>query len=470
MRPVSPSRRRSVGRRTSGLRRGTRLSTVLLASLPVAAGWASAARTSDEPGARLRFDFGSGKVAAGYTAVTASTVYGRRGYGIDLGSVVACPDHGGNDALRGDVCTSDAPFFFSVDVPEGNYRVTVTLGDGASTTTVRAESRRLMLERIHTEKGVFTVRSFTVNVRGTQIVTDGPVRLKERERGVLHWDDKLTLEFAGDHPSVAALEVTKVDDAVTVFLAGDSTVTDQTREPWASWGQMLPRFFDAGVAVANHAESGETLRAFRAEGRLAKVLSQIRAGDYLFLQFAHNDQKPGPNHLDAFTSYQHELLSFADEARRRGATPVLVTSMPRRRFDDAGRILNTLGDYPEAVRQLARREQLALIDLNAAATTLFEALGGEGSKQAFVHFPAKTFPGQDEELKDDTHFRGYGAYELARAVVAGIERSGLGLASHLIDVGRFDPAHPDPPAAWSLPPSPPLPLVPAGGPPSAASR
>ncbi len=344
--------------------------------------------------------------------------------------------------------------FLSVDVPEGNYRVTMTLGNdlAESVTTVKAESRRLMLEKVRVAAGRRETRRFTVNVRSSEIATGGAVQLKERERGALHWDGKLSLAVCGVHPSVAGLEIEKVEDAVTIYLAGDSTVTDQARAPWAAWGQTLPRFFGPGVAIANHAESGETLLAFRHEGRLAKILSTIRAGDYLFLQFGHNDQKPGATHLDAFTTFKEQLRLYIAEARRKGAIPVLVTSMPRRKFDDAGRIVNTLGDYPEAVRQTAAEEAVALIDLNAAATAVFEALGPEASKRAFVHYPAGQFPGQPDALSDDSHFSTYGAYQLARAVAAGIAASNLGLAKDLIDTTPFDPAQAATAAqGWDLP-------------------
>jgi beta-galactosidase len=415
----------------------------------------------------FRFDFGPGPAAPGFTRVTAADSYtGERGYGFDLGTSPECLDRGGSDALRRDLCTGDRPFFFSVAVPEGNYRVTLTLGDpaGASATTVKAESRRLMLEKVETRDGQLDTRTFTVNVRGPVIAGGGEVRLKDRERGALHWDDKLTLEFGNARPAVAALEIRRVEDAVTVFLAGDSTVTDQIQEPYAAWGQMLPRFFKPGVAIANHAESGETLNAFVAENRLAKVTSQIQAGDYLFIQFGHNDQKPGANHVEPFTTYKDLLRQFMTQARSRGATPVLVTSMLRRSFDDAGRVVNTLGDYPEALRQLAKEEQATLIDLHAASRALYEALGPEGSKRAFLHYAAGAFLGQERQLRDNSHFSAYGAYELAKAVVEGIRSGEPRLASYFVDdLPRFDPAHPDPVHGWSLPVSPPLPETPARG-------
>ena len=414
---------------------------------------APAPQASTAAGGRA-FDFGPGAVAAEATQVVAATSYTReRGYGFLETTGIVCHDRGTADPLRGDFCTSDTAFRFVVDLPEGNYRVTVTLGDadGASLTTVRAESRRLMLEHVATARGAFTTRSFVVNTRNTRLAAGGYVALKSREIGVAHWDDALTLEFGDRRPAVAAVGITPAPDVTTVFLAGDSTVTDQTAEPWSAWGQMLPRFFGPDVAVANHAESGESLRSFIAERRLEKIFDLIKAGDYLFLQFAHNDQKLGSN----TEPYESLLRSVIADTRRRGAIPVLVTSMQRRRFDSRGTIVNSLEGFPDAMRRVARQEGVALIDLTAMSQRFFETMGPEGSKRAFVHYPAGTFPGQAAELKDDTHFNAYGAYELARAVVEGVKSAGLGLASKLAaDVASFDPSHPDPPDTWSLPVSP----------------
>ena len=355
-------------------------------------------------------------------------------------------------------------------MPEGNYNVKVTLGDSkeASVTTIRAECRRLMVEKCRTAPGEFATRTFTVHVRDSIIhepVTPysgasstaprpgTPVRLKSREYAFLHWDDKLTLEFSNDAPKVCAIEIEPAGPMPTIFLAGNSTVVDQAEEPWAAWGQMIPAFFQPGkIVVANYAESGETLKAFVGERRLAKVWSMARPGDYLFIEFAHNDQKPGGNHLDPFTTYKEELTWYINEARSRGLKPVLVTSMHRRNFDSAGHIVNTLGDYPAAMRQEGQEQNVPVIDLNAMSRQLYESWGPERSVHAFVHYPAHTFPGQDKELKDDTHFNSYGAYELAKCVVKGIRDSVPELVRYLeTGLPAFDPAHPDPMESWSLP-------------------
>jgi lysophospholipase L1-like esterase len=389
----------------------------------------------------VKFDFGSGKAAPGYLQVLPTTVYSAElGYGFDLASTVSAVDRGGDDALRSDFCTSDRPFFFSVRVPEGNYQVTVVLGDraGATTNTIKAESRRLMLEKVVTAPGQFETRTFTVNVRTPRIASGGQVRLKTRESGpppVLHWDDKLTLEFNGSRPCVCALEIAKVENAVTVYLAGDSTVTDQPREPWNSWGQMLPRFFKSGVAIANHAESGESLKSFLGARRLDKILSTMKAGDYLFIQFGHNDQKDKSPGAGAMTTYKSNLLHFIAVARQQGGIPVLVTSMERK----GGVVNNTLGEYPEAVRQAAKEANVALLDLHAMSKVLYAALGQDLGRA----------------FQDGTHHNNYGSYELARCLVEAIRTNRIGLAKLLADdVPPFDPRHPAPIGSFVGPASP----------------
>ncbi|HVS53337.1 MAG TPA: rhamnogalacturonan acetylesterase [Opitutaceae bacterium] len=394
--------------------------------------------------APLRFAFGSSPTASG-TRVAGDALFSvERGFGFEPGGTLATQP----------ACVrSDQPFLFSAAVDEGNYLVTVTLGDpaGASDTTVKAESRRLVLEKIVTAAGQLETRTFAVNVRNAKVPPpplnapgNDHVELNDRERTggpggalVLHWDDKLTVEFDGPHPAVAAIEIKRADHLPTVFLAGDSTVTDQPREPGASWGQMLPRFLKPDVVVANHAESGETLKSFITELRLDKLLSQMKRGDYLFIQFGHNDEKQSwpQTYVEAGTTYKAYLKAFVAEARRRGATPVLVSPMQRRQFDNAGKIRNSHGDYPAAVREVANEEHVAFIDLSSISAAFYEALGPAKSPLAFSGFG---------ERRDATHHDNYGAYELAKAIAQGIRDNHLDLAKSLVDDFKgFDPAHPD---------------------------
>jgi len=337
------------------------------------------------------------------------------------------------------------PYYFSVRVPEeGNYRVTVTLGDPVadSITTVKAELRRLMLERVRVPAGKTQTRSFLVNLRTPKIPGGGEVRLKDREKNLeaWAWDNRITLEFSDAHPAVRSVEIEKAN-VPTLFIAGDSTSTDQPVEPYNSWGQMLTRFFKPEIAIANHGESGESLRGFLGERRWAKLLSVLRRGDFVFIQMGHNDQKEKGEGIGALTSYKTDLKRFIADTRERGATPVLITSMNRLTFDADGRITNSLGDYPEAVRQAAREENVALIDLNAMSKLFYEALGPADAHLAFAG-------------KDTTHHDDYGSYELARCIVEGIRQAKLPIAKYLVDMPRFDPAHPDPLASFDLPPDP----------------
>lgn len=173
-----------------------------------------------------------------------------------------------------------APFFFTLDAPEGNYKITATLGaDEPSETTVKAELRRLMVEAAAAPAGGSITKTFIVNVRTPALPGGGVIRLKaprESEQEARDWDSRITLEFDGTHPSVRSLTVDRVD-VPTIYLLGDSTVCDQMGEPWASWGQMLPRFFKATVAVANHAESGESVSASISRGRFDKFLPLIKS-------------------------------------------------------------------------------------------------------------------------------------------------------------------------------------------------
>jgi lysophospholipase L1-like esterase len=390
----------------------------------------------------FRFHLGTGDVPKAWTSVTQKSTYdAKKGYGI-------IPS---GEMESGNFLSSKKPFYMVVDLPEGHYEVTLSLGGSTeeSSTTVKAESRRLMLENVKTAKGETIRKTIVVDVRKPKINDAAQIKLKDRELPYLNWDNKLTLEFNGEHPCLAGIEIKKADNLPTIFLAGNSTVTDQENEPWASWGQMFPNFLKPEIVVANYAESGETLLAFKRENRLQKILSRMKTGDYLLMEFAHNDQKPGGNHLDAMTTYKDELRYYIAEVRKKGGKPVLVTSTNRRRFDENGKILNTLEEFPEAMRQLAKEQNIPLIDLNAMSKTLYETLGVENSKKAFVHYPANSYPGQDKPLADDTHFNPYGAYELAKCVTQSVLQTIPDLAKFVRDDWKtFDPATPDPVAQF----------------------
>ncbi|MCD7963249.1 MAG: rhamnogalacturonan acetylesterase [Rikenellaceae bacterium] len=389
-----------------------------------------------------KFDFGSGPAENGYTKVGNETYNAGKGYGIDLGTKAEI--FGGKPKDKNTVTglTSDNPFYFSVDLPEGNYKVTVTLGspDNDTETLIKAESRRLFTSIIKTRPGQFITKEFVVNVRTPKINDTDSVRLNPREFGKLDWDNKLTIEFNGRKPSVTAMVIEEVHDVVTIFLNGDSTVVDQDEEPWNSWGQMFTRFFDNNVSVANYAESGQALYSSISSRRLAKALSQMKEGDYLFIQFGHNDMKRRGDGIGPWTSYKNDLKKYINAAREKGAIPVLVTQMHRRRFDENGKVVNTHGQYPDAVRQTAVEENVPLIDLNLMSVYFYEALGHDGSAAAF---------------QDGTHHNNYGSYQLAKMVIEGIIQNKLDIAKYIADdYIRYNPEYPDDPGLFFVPESP----------------
>lgn len=368
---------------------------------------------------------------------------------------------------------SNSPFYFSVPANDGNYRVTVTLGSKkrAAHTVVKAESRRLFVEGIDTKKGKTQTVSFIVSKRSPKYLykepsrdnksielKEGVVKIKEREKDYLNWDDLLTLEFNGKAPAVSRIQIERDTTATTIFLCGNSTVVDQENDPWASWGQMITRWFDDQVAISNHAESGLTARTFLGSNRLDKILSMLRKGDYVVCEFGHNDEKEHRPGDGPWYHYVYNLKIFIDRVREAGGHIVFCTPTQRRAFDDETHacILNTHGDFPAAMRMVAERENVPVIDLNGMTKAFFETLGFEGSKRALVHYPANTFPGQDKALADNTHFNPYGAYQIAKMVVMGMKEHNLPFVSHLRpDWKDYDPTAPDDPDAfpWWLSPS-----------------
>ncbi len=337
-------------------------------------------------------------------------------------------------------------FIMFKNVPDGNYRVHVKVGSKseAGHTVIRGESRRMFFDGISTEKGEFKDVYFNINKRDTLISEGRVVRIKSRERNKPNWDRHLSFEFNGDAPQVEFIEIEPVQDVITVFLCANSTVVDQDYEPWIGWGQMLPKFFNDKVCVANYAESGETATGFIARRRLEKLLTQAKAGDYIIAEFGHNDQKEKGEGRGAYLNFTDRLKEFIEKARAIGAHPVFITPTQRRSFNEEGKIVDTHGDYPDAMKKLAKEENVPLIDLHSYTRTLYEAMGVEESVHAFVHYPANTFPNQPKALKDNTHFNPFGGSQIVQCVVYGMKQINLPLVKYLRDdVKDFVPSQPD---------------------------
>jgi lysophospholipase L1-like esterase len=379
-----------------------------------------------------KYDFGTAgsAVATGYVRVTPATLYSTAaGYGFEKAAgIPTCQDKGG-DALTGDFCGADSEFLFSVKVPQGNYNLTVHLGDPSSTseTTVKAENRRLLFDRVTTSSGRLAVKTITVNRREAKS-SDGTVTmtLKDRELGYYTWDEKLTLRFSGRKPAVAGVELVKVDNAITWFLCGNSTVVDQldsAKEGWTAWGQDIGRFFKPGVAIANYAESGLTAAGFLSMNRLAKLLADSKPGDYVAVEFGHNDQKVA-SEADA---YPNTLKSFADQIKAKGCIPVFVVPTAREGDTDP---LTSIGGLAEKMRSEAKTLGVALIDLNKMVMQVMAAYGTADAHKCYM---------------DGTHFTEIGGYELARCVAKGVKDLNNALSPFLLnDRPTLDPSKPDP--------------------------
>ena len=334
------------------------------------------------------------------------------------------------------------------DIPDGNWKVTAVIGSPTEpgVTTILAETRRLFVENLETKPGEFVTCTFVVNKRDSVISPGNIVRLSDRERDKLDWDSNLSFEFTGAQPRIKSIKVEPAGkDVITLYLCGDSTTVDQDDDPWASWGQMITRFFDDKVAVANYAESGRSSNTFIFEKRLEKIMSLARKGDYIFSGFGHNDEKQRDPDSGAYGHFTKYMQMYVDSAAKAGCTADLLTPTARRSFDSDGRSVNTHGDFPRATRDLAAKGGVAMIDLTEMVTAMYEALGVENSKKLLVHYPANSFIGQDAELADNTHFNPFGAYEVAKCVLQGIKANRLPLAEHIKDFDSFDPARPDNP-------------------------
>ncbi|MBQ1876997.1 MAG: rhamnogalacturonan acetylesterase [Selenomonas sp.] len=217
-----------------------------------------------------------------------------------------------------------------------------------------------------------------------------------------------------------------------IFMAGDSTMAAYNgfQAPMSGWGQQLERYFDTQrVRVSDQAICGRSAQSFIEEGRLAWLLKGIRPGDYLLIQFAHNDEKLPYEH--PAEEFQRYLREYIDGARQHGANPVLVTPVERRRFDEAGRLEMTHAPFVEAMKALTLQEQVPLLDLNAATRKLYEELGPEKAKELFCNLAPGEHPNYPDGHEDDTHYCEVGAELVAGLFTTLLRQSKLELRNYL---------------------------------------
>lgn len=378
------------------------------------------------------FDFGPGEPVPGYEGVTPDCQYtAELGYGFEdtsrvYGRIrtpggsdeVATLERAGNaqqemdisvitPRLRSSFCIPVGAVFV-VDVPDGTYQVKVIVGDelAETHTLIKAVEGKRVLPAIRTAPGQYAEERFSVAVRG----------------------GRLRLIISGKAPRLNALQLVQAPQTMKLFLAGDSTVTDQAESgyPYAGWGQTLPALFKHDVCVDNHAISGRSSRSFIQEGRLDVILKELKAGDFLFIQFGHNDEKNDPARgTEPFTTYKEHLRRYIDGARAKDARPVLITPIQRRYFESDGTLSDTHGDYTVAVRELAEECEVPLFDLAERSRQLFEQAGVEGTKDIFMWVLPGEYLNFSSGVEDNTHFQESGAIRIAQLAADWIRQEGL---------------------------------------------
>jgi DNA sulfur modification protein DndE len=218
-----------------------------------------------------------------------------------------------------------------------------------------------------------------------------------------------------------------------LYMIGDSTMADKKdlAFPERGWGQLLPVFFDSCLVIDNHAMNGRSTRSFIYESRWDTVISKVKAGDYVVIQFGHNDAGEAKIGRHAVPDeYHYNLVKFARETMAKGAHPILCTPVVRRHFEN-GQLVDLHGVYPEIVREVAKQLKVPMIDMHAKSYQLVADLGEEGSLPLFLQIPPGVFDKFPEGSIDNTHFSEKGAIAMAGLFVEGLKEQNIELAKHL---------------------------------------
>jgi len=386
------------------------------------------------------FDFGPGAVAEGYLKADAGVSYSSEvKYGFTDISKVTGVDRGTSDPLRSDfVVPKDATF--NVDLPNGDYTVSLIAGDSAGDTEIGIKVE---------------------SIQKVQQTSKTPGKYLEMSFDIALVDGQMNLVFSGTKPNINALVITKQPDRPanelpTVYIAGDSTV--QTYDPYwipqAGWGQMIPDFFSEEVTFKNHAIGGRSSKSFIVEGRLDEVLRKIQPGDYFLIQFGHNDATISvPDRYASPADYKVYLKTYVNGARQRGATPILVTPMGRRDYNAASEKFNvSFPEYVQAMKEVASELDVDLVDLSALSVAYYNSIGFAATRSVFLHLDAGIYGAFPNGSTDDTHFQEYGAIQMARLLAKGIGELNIPLSSFVQDIKQPEtvPAKPEGLVAGSI--------------------
>jgi lysophospholipase L1-like esterase len=222
----------------------------------------------------------------------------------------------------------------------------------------------------------------------------------------------------------------------TIYTIGDSTMANKTKpdeNPERGWGQMLPLFFNDNITIDNRAVNGRSTRSFIDEKRWDAIYKVLKPGDYVFIQFGHNDQKEkdSTRYTNPHTAYRHNLIRFVNETRAKGAIPVLFSSIVRRNFNEQGVLISTHGDYPLETRLVAQEYKVPFIDMEYYSELLEQSYGPEKSKQLHLHYKAGEIPYYKEAKEDNTHLCVKGATEIAKIAIEELKKTNLDLVKYI---------------------------------------
>ncbi|RNI21971.1 rhamnogalacturonan acetylesterase [Rufibacter latericius] len=236
---------------------------------------------------------------------------------------------------------------------------------------------------------------------------------------------------------LASFSINKPQNKVKVYLIGDSTVAhyEPQRYPMQGWGMPFSYFFDSTVTVQNKARGGRSTRTFLSEGLWKPITDSLKEGDYVFMQFGHNDEAKEPQYAARYTpvpDYRKNLIKFISETRAKKAIPVLITPVTRMVFDASGKAQETHTEYSQAVRELARELKVPMIDLDRKSLELVQRMGPEHAKDLFNQLEPGEHPNYPEGIKDNTHFSEFGARKMAQLVLAEIRALKLPLADRIV--------------------------------------
>lgn len=228
--------------------------------------------------------------------------------------------------------------------------------------------------------------------------------------------------FYGKQANQQEAQADETPRPITIHAIGDSTMATKPNpeaNPERGWVQMLPEFVTDNVSIKNHAVNGRSTRSFIDEGRWDAVYNQLEKGDYVFIQFGHNDQKDNEpkRFTNPHTGYRQNLIRFIKDSRDKGAIPVLFTSIVRRNFNEHGVLVDTHGSYPLEVRLVAQEYDVPLIDLQSLTEKLEESYGVEDSKKLHLHYQPNEIPYYPEGKEDDTHLSVLGATEVVKLAI-----------------------------------------------------